>query len=328
MRTSRCFTSILTTLAILTMMAVSSFAADPGIPFPTDGVAGDQKAGSVLIYSVYTSSATSPATENARINITNTSDTRDVAIHLFFIDGASCSPADSVMCLTRRQTVSFRASEFDPGTMGYLVVVAIDNNGCPIAQNTLIGDEYVKFSSGHEANLQAVAAAAKTVPVCDATTTDVVMNFDGIQYDQLPQTVAIDNITSRVDGNDTMLILIRPSGNMGIGADAIGSIAGIMYNDAENAYSFTFSSGQCQTKFSINNSTPRTAPRFTTVVPSGRTGWMKMFNYSGAPLLGAVINFNPAASASPTAFNQGHNLHILRLAASSTMRVPVFPPNC
>lgn len=328
MRTSRYFTSLLTTLAFLTVMAVNSFAADPGITYPVDGVVSDQKAGSVLIYSVYTSSATSPATENTLINITNTSDFRDVAVHLFFIDGASCSPADSVVCLTRRQTVSFRASELDPGTMGYLVVVAIDNNGCPVVHNALIGDEYVKFSSGHEANLPAVAAAAATVPVCDASSTDVTLNFNGIQYDQLPQTVAISNLASRVDGNDTMLILIRPSGNMGIGADALGAVTGILYNDAENAYSFTFSSSQCQIKFSINNSTPRTAPRFTTVVPSGRSGWMKMFNYSGAPLLGAVINFNPAASASPTAFNQGHNLHIMRLAATSSMRVPVFPPNC
>jgi hypothetical protein len=328
MRTSRCFTLIFTTLAALMMMAISSFAADPGTQFPVDGVVNDQKAGSVLIFNVYTSSATSPATENTRINITNASDTRDVALHLFFIDGASCSPADSVMCLTRRQTVSLLASNLDPGTMGYLVVVAIDNNGCPVVHNALIGDEYVKFASGHEANLQAVSAAAQSVPVCDASSTDVSLTFNGVQYDQLPQTVAIDNITSRVDGNDTMLVLINPSGNMGIGANSLGAIAGLLFNDAENAYSFTFSSSQCQLKFSINNSTPRTAPRFTTVVPSGRTGWMKLFNYSGSPLLGSVINFNPAASASPTAFNQGHNLHILRMAPTATMRIPVFPPNC
>ena len=328
MRTSRCFTSILTALAALLMLAINSFAAEPGVPFPVDGVVSDQKAGSVLIYNVYTSSATSPATENTRINITNASDTRAVAVHLFFIDGASCSPADSVVCLTARQTTSFKASDFDPGTMGYLVVVAIDNNGCPVVHNALIGDEYVKFSTGHEANLAAVAAAASSVPVCDATSTDVTLAFNGVQYDQLPQTVAIDNIASRVDGNDTMLVLINPSGNMGIGANSLGSIAGILYNDAENAASFTFASSQCQLKFSINNTTPRTAPRFTNFVPSGRSGWMKFYNYSGAPLLGSVINFNPAASASPTAFNQGHNLHIMRLAPTASMRIPVFPPNC
>lgn len=328
MRTSRFFSSLLITLAALIVMALNTFAADPGIPFPVDGVVNDQKAGSILIYNVYTSSPTSPATENTRISITNTSDSRAVAVHLFFIDGASCSPADSVICLTARQTSSFRASDFDPGTMGYIVAVAIDNSGCPIVHNALIGDEYVKFSTGHEANLPAESVSAKTVPYCDDTTTDVTLLLNGNQYDQLPQTVAIDNLPSRVDGNDTLLVLNRVSGNMGIGADALGAVAGILYNDAENAYSFTFSSGQCQVKFSITNSTPRTAPRFTTVVPTGRTGWMKIYNFSGAPLLGAVINYNPAATASPTAFNQGHNLHKLRLAPTASLRIPVFPPNC
>ena len=154
------------------------------------------------------------------------------------------------------------------------------------------------------------------------------LTFDGNQYDQLPQTVAIDNLPSSVDGNQTMLILNRVSGNLGIGTDSIGAIAGILYDDAEKASSFTFSDSKCQVKFVITNSQPRTAPRFTTIVPNGRSGWMKLYNYSGAPLLGAVINFNPAASASPTAFNQGHNLHKLRLAPTSTFKIPVFPPNC
>ena len=118
------------------------------------------------------------------------------------------------------------------------------------------------------------------------------------------------------------------TGNLGIGTDSIGAIAGILYDDAEKASSFTFSDSKCQVKFIITNSLPRTAPRFTTIVPSGRSGWMKLYNYSGAPLLGAVINFNSAAAASPTAFNQGHNLHKLRLAESSTFKIPVFPPNC
>jgi len=328
MRTSRCFSSLLFTLTVLTVLAVNAFAADPGLAFPADGVVNDQKAGSILIYNVYTSSPTSPATENTRINITNTSDSRAVAVHLFFIDGASCSPADSVLCLTARQTASFRASDFDPGTMGYIVAVAIDNNGCPIVHNALIGDEYVKFSTGHETGLAAESVSANSVPFCDETTTDVTLQLNGVQYDQLPQTVAIDNLPSRVDGNDTLLVLNRVSGNMGIGADPIGAVAGILYDDAEHAFSFTFSTGQCQLKFSITNSTPRTAPRFTNVVPTGRTGWMKFYSYAGAPLLGAVINYNPAATASPTAFNHGHNLHKLRLAPSSTLRIPVFPPNC
>ncbi|MDQ3014021.1 MAG: hypothetical protein M3X11_25370 [Acidobacteriota bacterium] len=328
MRTSRCFSSLLIAVAAFLVMATNSFAADPGIPFPVDGVVNDQKAGSILIYNVYISSPTSPAAENTRISITNVSVTRAIAVHLFFIDGSTCSPADSIVCLTPAQTSVFRASDFDPGTMGYIVAVAIDANGCPIIHNALIGEEYVKFASGHQANLTAESVAAKSVPVCNDTDSTVVLNFNGVQYDQLPQTLALDNIQSRVDNNDTLLILNRVSGNLGVGADAIGPVSGLLYDDAERPFSFSFSSSQCQVKFSINNTLPRTAPRFTNIVPSGRSGWMKFYNFTGAPLLGAAINLNPGASASPTAFNFGHNLHKLRLSASSSVLIPVFPPNC
>ena len=169
MRTSRYFSSFFIALVALLVLATNSLAADPGIPFSVDGVVNDQKPGSILIYNVYTSSSTSPATENTRISITNASE-RAISIHLFFVDGNTCSPADSIICLTARQTSSFRASDFDPGTMGYVVAVAIDENGCPTIHNALIGDVYVKFSSGHEANLAAESIAARTVPVCDNTT--------------------------------------------------------------------------------------------------------------------------------------------------------------
>lgn len=333
MRTSRYFSSLLFTLGALLLLAANSFAADPGTPFTADGVVNDQKPGSVLIYNIYTSSPTSPATENTRISITNTSTSSPVAVHLFFIDGTSCSPADSVLCLTQNQTASFRASDFDPGTVGYIVAVAIDNNGCPIRHNFLIGDEYVKFSSGHESGLAAESISAlfttAVLPGCDETSTTAQLVFNGTNgYDRLPQTVALDNIPSRVDGNDTMVILNRISGNFAIGAETLGAIAGILYNDTENAFSFTFTQNACQKKFSITNSEPRTAPRFTTVVPTGRTGWMKFYTFTGTPLLGSAINFNPAASASPTAYNHGHNLHVLRTVNSAVATVPVFPPNC
>ncbi|MBK9312782.1 MAG: hypothetical protein IPM55_00815 [Acidobacteria bacterium] len=327
MQTSRRFSSLLLILATLILLSLPVMAADPGVAYPVDGVVSDQKAGSVLIYNIYSSSATSPATENTRINITNTNAYSSIAVHLFFVDGSSCSPADSILCLTANQTASFLTSDFDPGTMGYLIAVAIDGTGKPVPFNYLIGDLFVKFSSGHEANLGAEALAANQLPQYSDTDVTVTLAFNGAQYDRMAATVAVDNIPSRVDGNDTMVILNRPSGNMAVGADGIGSVAGLLFNDAENAFSFTFRTVQCQYKFSFSNTVPRTVPRFTTVVPNGRSGWAKMFTYTGAPLLGAVINYNPAAAASATAFNQGHNLHKLTLT-NSTMEIPVFPPNC
>lgn len=327
MRTSRRLTSLMLILGAIVLFAAAALAADPGQPYSADSQISAQKAGSILIYNIYTSSTTSPATENTRISITNTSTTKSAYVHLFFIDGSSCSPADSILCLTPNQTAGFRASDFDPGTMGFIVAVAIDNLGCPTNHNFLIGDEFVKFATGHAANLGAEAIAARNVPLCDNTTVTQTLNFNGTEYDMMPAVLAADGIPSRIDGNDTMMIINRVSGNLALGADGIGSLFGILYNDAENAYSYQLNTSQCQLKFSLTNTIPRTAPRFTNVIPAGRTGWTKFWSFAGAPLVGAMINFNAAASASSTAFNQGHDLHKLRMATSSIL-IPVFPPSC
>jgi hypothetical protein len=332
MRTSRSLTSPCLAVLILLMMAGAALAAEPGDPIrdlPGPSAVNDQKPGSILFYNVYTSNATSPATENTRLSITNTGP-RDIGAKIYFVEGASCSPADAFVCLTPNQTASFLASTFDPGTVGYMVVIAVDpTTGCPINYNYLIGDEYVKFASGHMASLGAEAVKAYALPECDNTVSQLTLNFDGVQYDRLPSTVAIDNIASRVDGNDTLVILNRPSGNLSVGADPLGTIFGLLYNDAEVGASFQLGASQCQFRFSFSNSVPRTAPRFTNFVPGGRSGWVKLYSVGGdVPLLGAVINYNPAADASGTAFSQGHNLHKLRLVPSTSIAVPVFPPNC
>lgn len=319
---------LLSTLFLLVANASVVCAADPGNPYSMDGVGHDQKPGSLLIYNFYSSSATSPSTENTRLNLTNTSSAKASAVHLFFVDGTNCAIADAFICLTANQTASVLASDFDPGLRGYLVAVAVDDAGCPLLFNHLIGDEVIKLASGHQANLGAEAFAARSVPVCDSTTSLADLLFNGIQYDQAPQTLALSSIPSRVDGNDTLFILNRVSGNLGIAADSLGSVSGILYDDAETAFSFAFSTASCQTLFSLSNTIPRTAPRFTEVIKAGRTGWLKVFNFTGAPLLGAAITFNPATGASASAFNQGHNLHKLRLAPQSSFRIPVFPPQC
>jgi hypothetical protein len=332
MRTSRSFTSLGYAFLLLLALASAALAAEPGEPIrnlPTNVAVSDQKPGSILFYNVYTSNATSPAAENTRIAITNTGPS-NIGVHLFFVEGASCSPADSIICLTRDQTAVILASGFDPGTVGYVVAIAVDlTTGCPTNYNYLIGDEFVKFASGHAANLAAESVMARGPITCSDTASQVTLNFDGLMYDHLPAVVAIDNIPSRVDGNDTLVIINRPSGNLGVGADALGTIFGLLYNDAENSASFQIGASQCQFRFSFSNSVPRTVPRFTNHVPGGRSGWVKFYSISGTtPLLGASINFNAAADASGTAFSQGHNFHKLRLVPATSIVVPVFPANC
>jgi uncharacterized repeat protein (TIGR01451 family) len=303
----------------------------PGEAFPP-GAVSDQKAGSVLFYNIVTSSPSALGREDTRINITNTNPGMYVFVHLFFVDGSTCSVADNFLCLTANQTASFTASEFDPGTTGYLVAVAVDENGCPIAFNHLIGDEYVKLASGHAANLGAEAFArlpnGTAAPLCDANsvTTTLVFNGTAGNYENAPRVLAVSGIGDLASGNQPLLILNRFGGDLLTGAARIPALFGILYDDQENAYSFTLDPRTCQYRNLISNDFPRTTPRFGTVVPLGHTGWMKLWASVDAGLLGAVINYNPNAETSPTAYNDGHNLHKLTLVATESLTIPVFPP--
>jgi len=333
MRTSRKLAHAL--LAVFALVVMSSFAlaADPGLAYPATSEASDQKAGSLLFYNVYTSGATSGTAENTRINITNTNSSvgADAFVHLYFVS-AGCSIADSYICLTPNQTASFLASDVDPGVKGYIVAVAVDGVlGCPISFNWLIGDEYVKFASGHAANLGAVAFSRvrqATSEDCNANSVTAAINFNGVDYNCAPAVLALDNVGSRADGNDTMVIINRVGGNLGIGAATLGTLFGLLYDDAENVLSFSVTGG-CQLMSSLSNNFPRTTPRFETFIPAGRTGWAKVYNQTGAiGILGSAINLNANAASSAGAFNGGHNLHHLTLNCNMVYTVPVFPPSC
>lgn len=303
----------------------------PGAIYPTSSEASDQKAGSVLIYPIYSSATASLPRENARINITNTDSTRRVAVHLFFIEDDSSSVADAFLCLTPNQTASFLASDMDPDVNGFLIAIAVDERtGCPISFNHLIGDEYVKLSSGHAANLaaEAFAALAGAPPICADNATTVDINFDGISYNAAPRALAIDNIPSVVDGNSTLLVINRIGGDLTTGLSTIGQIFGIAYDDMEHAASFEFSTSRRQFRSVISNAFPRTTPRMPNIIPSGRTGWMKFWRTSDGAIIGCVINFNQNADVNASAFNQGRNLSKLTLTTSASFTVPVFAPNC
>src|SRR5262249_37479384 len=302
----------------------------PGNSYPATSEVSDQKAGSVLIYNVYTSSASAPSNQNTRINLTNIDPARVTFVHLFFVDGSSCSVADSIICLTPNQTASFLASDVDPGVTGYLVAVAADRQGCPTNFNNLIGDEYVKFSTGHAANLaaEAVSALPGGLTSCNGNSVTAQLNFDGVNYNRLPRTLALDNIGSRADGNDTLLILNRIGGNLATGAATLSDIFGLFYNDMEIGVSFSFNPGVCQFRSIISNTFPRITSRFEGFVQAGHTGWLKLYSLSDQGILGAAINVNVNGEGSAGAFNQGHNLHKLTVTSAASLTIPIFPPNC
>lgn len=273
-----------------------------------------------------------PQTQNSRISITNADIRKSVFVHLFFVDGATCNVADFFMCLTQNQTATFLASEYDPGTTGYLVAVASDERGCPRIFNALMGDAYVKFPSGHQANLGAEAVSGLsgllTSPPCDDTSFVAQLRFDGISYNQLPRVLAASSIPSRPSGNNTLLIVNRIGGNLATGAAPLGAIFGFIFNDAEDSFSFGFTVNSCQLVTTLSNEFPRTTPRFEQIIKAGSTGWLKLWSFNDAALFGAVINTHPDAGTNAGAFNQGRNLHKLTSTAAGVLTIPIFPPPC
>lgn len=307
---------------------------EPAIP-PASAVS-DQKAGSILIFNLYTSSSIDPTGENTRINITNTalntgtSNAGSVTIHFFFITGDTCEISDGFLCLTASQTTSFLMSDLDPDITGFLIAVVVDPiTSCPINRNVLIGDEYVRMGSGHAANLGAEAFTAIADPpcACDETTVVAVLSLDGIHYNQAPRALIANGIPSLSDNNSTLLVLNRIGGNLGLRPEVIGEFSGLLFDDLENGLSFV-TSGGCQFRQVISNTFPRTSPRFPQFISSGHTGWMKIVAGENVGILGAMIVRNTENFSLTNAFNGGYNLHKLTFTGNVTFNVPVFPSRC
>ncbi|MFN0112669.1 MAG: DUF11 domain-containing protein [Blastocatellia bacterium] len=326
-------------------IAVPQITLGPGQCHPPNSEMSDDKPGSILFYGLYTSAAANNDPQNnARISLTNVNPQLGVAVHLFFVDGATCSVADAFLCLTPNQTASFLMSDIDPGITGYMIAIAVDgptgtadgnNTGCPVSFNYLIGSAFVKMtmSPRREAELAAESCASEfgsPVPGCNPNSSTAVIAFNGVPgqgYNRLPRVLAASNIPSRADGNSTLMVINRIGGNLGTGAATLGPLFGILYDDAENAASFTLS-GACQLRGELNNNFPRVTPRFENFIPAGRSGWLKIWSPNDIGIIGVTLNQNRNANAVANAFDGGHNMHKLTLTGSVTLTIPVFPPSC
>lgn len=274
----------------------------------------DMKPGSVLFFNKYTSDPGNPQQSDTQINITNTSQNDDADIHLFLVDGSTCSIADSFVGLTKNQTTSFLVSDFDPGVTGYIVAVAV-SGGTPTRFNWLIGDEYIRENDGRQANLAAVAIAKRSPG--DVTTSGdgtASLIFNDAEYERLPNSVALSNFNSQVTDNTQVNIYIPSPSLIGSEAPSASTIFTIVYDDIENPFSTSIRI-VCYTTFQLRNL--RVAGgNINTIVPADRNGWIR-FNGNGSALLGASIQRGPV-------FMGGHNLHALTLAPSYTIVVPAF----
>lgn len=319
------------TLVVLSvLLASTTHAADPGTILPASSDASDNKPGSLLIYNYYNSDSSNATVRNSTVSITNTNSNRSVVVHFFFVSSL-CSVADFKARLTQNQTYAFEVSDVDPDISGYIIAVAENNEGVPISHNALIGDIYIR-DDAKSVNLNAVSFAADwgaigtPIPSASGASHTIAIEFSGAPggYNKLPAAVALSNIPSRATGDRTLLVLNSIGGDYATSAgDGTRAIFGILYDDAERSASFSLSFN-CQYARMIEDSAPRTVPRFSTFVPAGRTGWMRLYSQDGTKgLMGAMMVWNIA----PGGARQGaHNLHHLTVTSTATSAtLPVFP---
>lgn len=308
----RCFTHVALVIGALTLMSAAAFAQYP----IGQSHISDMKPSSVLFYTRYTSNPINPAMGDTQINITNVNQSSGITVHLFMVDGATCSIADSFIGLTQNQTASFLVSDFDPGINGYIIAVATGGvgGGGPTQFNSLIGSEFIRETNGTTAYLQAIGVAKRSpgdvVPDIDGQTNLV---FNGVDYEQLPSALAVATFNSQtLDSNS--LSIFSPPNNLLIGGVVSTNIFALLYNDAEVAISSSFTVN-CY-RFETFTALFNRGGGINRHVPSGRTGWIRM-TASGRPILGSMLGRGPV-------FVGGHNLHAIALLGSYSITVPSF----
>ncbi|MFN7928655.1 MAG: hypothetical protein U0Y68_12030 [Blastocatellia bacterium] len=327
MSTSHTITRIFFSLLTLTVLATGIFAQDI-----LDIRASDQKAGSLLVYPYYTSKA--QERRDTRISMSNIG-FKAVTVHVFVMDGGTCSQADQFICLTPNASVAFKASDVDPEITGWIFAVAVDPlTGYPITANALIGNALVS-DGDYVGNYSAEAFWAKGDPstVTPASTGaygSAVLNFNGCDtttaaggYDLMP-TQFVTEIQSTNDCFGQKLVTVGLTGSVVAsspkGAGQVG--VGQVYNGNEKpfgSFSRILNDG-CQATAVISASVPRVPLGMSVLIPGGQVGTMKFFTGGGVGLF----------MTPKTLGNKWSGIRALHKisAMSKTLEVPVFTPSC
>ncbi len=283
---------------------------------------GDQKPGSVLFYNLYTSSPTNRAREDTLITLTNTNPAETASVKLFLVSGSNCQTLRLEACLQPRQTLSFLASDIDPGVRGYIVVVAVDSAGQPTQFNWLTGNAQVKLPSPlsglpYDAVLSAVAIAKRSSGSVPNNGGVAEMIFNDSEYDRLPAHVVAEHVPSQFGNtNATTLMLYRPLANL-----AGGAVSGTIQVSADNDQG---SRGSGSVSFScysqINVPLLQMQPPLNQFLPSGTSAWFNLSTADSLPLLAAQLNAGR--------FSSGSTLRPLTFTADYRISMPISASAC
>jgi hypothetical protein len=291
--------------------------------------------------------------------------TNSIIVHVFMVQGSNCSQADFFLCLTKGASMSFRMLEQDPGVTGTLIAVAVDYQGLPVSWNALIGNAFVNRGTwqgnyGAEAFASTQQVGWRTTTANNTSVTAGLL-FNGTPgngggpgalptmgspivpdntanpttawgYDQIPNQFAVE-IQSPVDAPGQRVVHAGLEGSLATGSlSGAGQVGtGLVWRGDEKQGSFTrWLSGGCQGEAVIADNTPRVPLTLAVFIPKGQIGVLR---YDTGPSVGILITpfqfeASPAVGVKTGTWGGIRTLHKTRVAATTTLTIPVYMPVC
>ncbi|MEZ5978431.1 MAG: hypothetical protein R3F34_09455 [Planctomycetota bacterium] len=203
-------------------------------------MADGREPGSLLVYPLHRSALFNPAVFNV-INVTNTNrvGTGETDVHFQYVNVtaagnpflfANCTIADRVETLTPADTLSVLTSchngAFD--AQGYLVVSAMNPDEIDTywSFNHLIGSEQIISLGGGMYSLNAIPFASNQPAGADTDVDqDGRRDFDGTEYEMIPDELYIDSYIGAIAGNLALISLT--------GGEYLTNVDFVIYNDDE-----------------------------------------------------------------------------------------------
>jgi uncharacterized repeat protein (TIGR01451 family) len=288
----------------------------------------DQKPGSLLVFPYYSSS--SAERRDTRLTLSNVG-AQMTFVHVFLIEGVSCNQADFYVCLTPKAIYSFRASDYDPENTGFVLAVAVDDQGRPIAQNGLIGNAFVDDGE-YQGNYGAEAFWRYDTARTNVSNSFAVLGLNGTQYDAAPIQLMVE-IQSPLDAIRQKLIVAPLSGDLSGGMATLGNAfpvitnaaaqigPGLASNEEEKTASFvSLLGGGCLKSATLSTNSPRVPGGLGGLIPKGKMGLLNFRVGAGVGLL-----MTPR-----TETNRWAGIRSLHKTAMGNVAIaiPVFAPVC
>jgi hypothetical protein len=228
------------------------------------------------------------------------------------------------------------------------MAVAVDSQGLPTSFNYLGGEAYIVTPTAHRLNLPALAAArlddGLVSSPLNADGVSSSMFFNGAQYDFLPQSMMIDSFPSQISAvgsplGDTRMYIYSPLPTLYPGSSFFrGNLFFLVFDDAENGYSGQLPLSCYLTSDKHRITSVRTVPNLTSVVPPGRTGWVRFFAVGSMEVIsntqGATKQLDGAPILSShtsrlSSYTGGRNSRYLSAFTQGfSISIPVSRPDC